>query len=48
MKWILAFLRSLAGRAIGSRTDLVHNDSLRANQFNDPAYTFSYWRSLVG
>jgi hypothetical protein len=46
MKRILAILLDLARNAAGRR-DGYHNDALRANQFNDPANTFGYWRSLV-
>jgi len=47
MKWILAYLLDLARRAIARRNNPVHNDALRANQFNNPTSTFGYWRSLV-
>jgi hypothetical protein len=47
MKRILAFVCDLA--RVGSDRSAVafHNDSLRANQFNDSRQTFSYWRALV-
>ena len=47
MKWTLTFLLDAARRAIARRTAPVHNDALRANQFNEPTNTFGYWRSLV-
>jgi hypothetical protein len=46
MKRFLALLLDL-GRRIGRRSESFHNDSLRANQPNEPAYDFGYWRSLV-
>jgi len=47
MKQRLAHLLDLAYRALARRSPPAHNDALRANQFGDPANTFSYWRSLV-
>ena len=47
MKRLLAYLFDLV-RAVTRRTEPVHNDALRANQFNEPRPTFGYWRSLVG
>lgn len=44
MNRILAFLFGL--REARNR-DTFHNDRLRANQPNEPYYTFSYWRALV-
>jgi len=44
MKRILAYLLDL--RKIGHH-DTPHDDRLRANQPNEPYYTFSYWRALV-
>lgn len=46
MKRFLAFLLDL-GKRIGHRNESFHNDSLRANQPDEPAYNFGYWRSLV-
>jgi hypothetical protein len=46
MKRFLAFLLDLSGR-LGHRSESFHNGSLRANQPNEPAYNFGYWRSLV-
>jgi hypothetical protein len=46
MKRFPAFLLALGGR-LGKRSESFHNDSLRANQPNEPAYNFGYWRSLV-
>jgi hypothetical protein len=47
MKRVLAFISALRAR-IGRGNEAFHNDALRANQPNEPVYTFSYWRSLVG
>lgn len=47
MKGTLTFLLGLIRKAAGGRSNRYHNDALRANQFNDPANTFGYWRSLV-
>ncbi len=47
MKRILAFLYDLAHVGSGRSAATFHNDNLRANQFNDPRRTFSYWRALV-
>lgn len=46
MKRFLALLLDL-GRRIGHRSESFHDDSLRANQSNEPVYNFGYWRSLV-
>ena len=48
MKQTLALLLDLAYKALARRPAPAHNDALRANQFGNPATTFSYWRSLVG
>lgn len=45
MNRLFTFLFDLRKR-IG-RTEAFHDDRLRANQRNEPVYTFSYWRSLV-
>jgi hypothetical protein len=42
MKRVLAFLLDFT-----SNRAAFHDDTLRANQGSNPAYTFSYWRSLV-
>jgi len=47
MKRMLTFLLDRVRRAARRDGDGYHNDALRANQFNDPANTFGYWRSLV-
>jgi hypothetical protein len=47
MKRMLTFLLDLFVRRARRRKDVYHNDALRANQFNDTANTFGYWRSLV-
>jgi hypothetical protein len=47
MKRTLAHLLDLVFKAFALRSNPVHNDALRANQFGDPAHTFRYWRSLV-
>ncbi|MBV9027146.1 MAG: hypothetical protein JO311_00890 [Candidatus Eremiobacteraeota bacterium] len=46
MKEILAFFFTRIQATFARRTN-YHNDALRANQFNDPAPAFSFWRSLV-
>ena len=46
MREILAFFIARI-HAKFVRGNAYHNDALRANQFNDPAPSFSYWRSLV-
>lgn len=46
MKEILASFLTHIQAKFARRTS-YHNDALRANQFNDPAPAFSFWRSLV-
>ena len=46
MKEILAFFFARIHAKFARRTG-YHNDALRANQFNDTAPAFSFWRSLV-
>ncbi len=46
MKKILAFFINRARYRLAHRNP-YHNDALRANQFIDPAHTFSFWRALV-
>jgi hypothetical protein len=48
MKNVLAFLLDIASNRAQRGTAAFHDDSLRANQGSNPAYNFSYWRSLVG
>jgi hypothetical protein len=47
MKRVLAFLLDIASNRPWRARAAFHDDTLRANQGN-PAYNFSYWRSLVG
>jgi hypothetical protein len=46
MKRVLAFLLDFTSNRARGKT-AFHDDTLRANQGSNPAYTFSYWRSLV-
>ncbi len=46
MKHILGLFIDLIHQKRSPR-DRYHNDALRANQFNDSAASFSFWRSLV-
>ncbi len=45
MKKILVFLFDLARRLHSN--DTFHDDTLRANQGQESAQTFSFWRALV-
>jgi len=47
MKRVLAFLLDFASNRAPREKTAFHDDTLRANQGSNPAYTFSYWRSLV-
>jgi hypothetical protein len=47
MKRVLAFLLDVTSIWAARGKTAFHDDTLRANQGSDPAYTFSYWRSLV-
>ncbi|MGA8797159.1 MAG: hypothetical protein WB526_08895 [Candidatus Cybelea sp.] len=47
MKRVLAFLLDFASNRAARGKAAFHDDTLRANQGSSPAYTFSYWRSLV-
>jgi hypothetical protein len=47
MKRVLAFLLDFTSYLAGRGKTAFHDDTLRANQGTNPAYTFSYWRSLV-
>jgi len=47
MKRVLAFLLGFANNRAPRGKTAFHDDTLRANQGSNPAYTFSYWRSLV-
>ena len=46
MKKILAALLAFARNRVGRNPNAFH-DTLRANQFVNPAYEFSFWRALV-
>jgi len=48
MKKVLAFLLDIASNRAQRGTAAIHDDTLGANQGCNPAYNFSYWRSLVG
>ncbi len=47
MKKIFAALLGFARSRVGRNPDTFHDDTLRANQFVNPAYKFSFWRALV-
>jgi hypothetical protein len=47
MKRVLAFLLDFTSNRTARGKTAFHDDTLRANQGSEPAYTFSYWRSLV-
>ncbi|HLY01553.1 MAG TPA: hypothetical protein VKR56_03565 [Candidatus Cybelea sp.] len=47
MKRVLAFLLDITTNRAARGKAAFHDDTLRANQGSKPAYTFSYWRSLV-
>lgn len=47
MKRVLAFLLDYARAKVGGGANTFHDDRLRANQFDESANTFSYWRALV-
>jgi hypothetical protein len=47
MKRVLAFLLDFTNNRAARGESAFHDDTLRANQGANPAYTFSYWRSLV-
>jgi hypothetical protein len=47
MKRVLAFLLDFTSNRAARGKTAFHDDTLRANQGGNPAYTFSYWRSLV-
>jgi hypothetical protein len=47
MKRVLAFLLGFRSNWAPRGKTALHDDTLRANQGTNPAYTFSYWRSLV-
>jgi len=47
MKRVLAFLLDFTSNRAGRARIAFHDDTLRANQGTNPAYTFSFWRSLV-
>jgi hypothetical protein len=48
MRKLLTILTGIVNARIARAKNPVHNDALRANQPNEPYYSFSYWRSLVG
>jgi hypothetical protein len=47
MKRVLAFLLDFTSNQAARGKTAFHDDTLRANQGSNPAYSFSYWRSLV-
>jgi len=47
MKKILAALLGFARSRVGRNPNTFHDDTLRANQFVNPAHKFSFWRALV-
>jgi hypothetical protein len=47
MKRVLAFLVDFTSNRAARGKTAFHDDTLRANQGSNSAYTFSYWRSLV-
>jgi len=47
MKRVLAFLLDFTSNRAARGKTAFHDDTLRANQGGNPAYTFSYLRSLV-
>jgi hypothetical protein len=47
MKRVLAFLLGIGRKIVLAADETVHDDSLRANQGQDRAQSFSFWRALV-
>jgi hypothetical protein len=47
MKKILAALLGFGRNRVGRNPNAFHDDTLRANQFVNPAHKFSFWRALV-
>jgi hypothetical protein len=47
MKKILAALLGFARNRVARSPNAFHDDTLRANQFVNPAHKFSFWRALV-